>query len=57
MLARLKLVFSVLGLLLAVVAIAIDDPRVTWVAIAMLVASVAMRLVIRGRERREARSD
>lgn len=57
MLPRLKLVFSALGLILAIIAIAIDDPRVTWVAIAMLASSVALRFVIKGREKRDESSE
>lgn len=57
MLPRLKVALSLLGLLLAIVAIAVDDPRITWVAIAMLAASVSLRFVIKGREKREQRSD
>jgi hypothetical protein len=52
MLQRLKLAFSLLGLLLAIVAIAFNDPRVTWVAIAMLAASVALRFVGRRSRKR-----
>lgn len=53
MLLRLRLVFAALGVVLAVVAIAVDDRRVTWVAIAMLAASVALRLVGSKRAKRE----
>ena len=57
MLLRLRLVFAALGVVLAVVAIAVDDRRVTWVAIAMLAASVAVRLVGSKREKREERGE
>lgn len=57
MLLRLRLAFAALGLVLAIVAIAVNDRRVTWVAIAMLAASVALRFVGRSREKREERSE
>lgn len=57
MLLRLRSAFAALGLVLAIVAIAVDDRRVTWVAIAMLAASVALRFVGRSREKREERSE
>lgn len=40
---RVKLGLSAAGLLLAIAAIALDDQRLTWVAIGALTVSVAMR--------------
>ncbi len=54
---RLKIAFSLLGLLLAIIAIALDKPQVTWAAIAMLAASVAMRVVIGRQAKREGRGE
>jgi hypothetical protein len=41
----LKLGLSVAGLALAVVAIAINDTRLTWGAIAVLAVAVALRFI------------
>ena len=53
MVVRLRMVFAAIGLVLALVAIAVDDQRITWVAIAMLAAAVALRFVGRGSAKRE----
>ncbi|MGH7579527.1 MAG: hypothetical protein ACREM9_05095 [Gemmatimonadales bacterium] len=46
-LSRVRLVLSLTGMVLAVVAIMLDDRRVVWVAIALLAASLLLRLVQR----------
>jgi hypothetical protein len=44
---RIKLALSALGIVLLIVGMALNDPRIRWVAIAILAASVLMRLVPR----------
>ena len=44
-LRRIKLALAFIGLALAGLAVAIDDPRVTWAAIAFLAGALAVRLV------------
>lgn len=44
-LRRIKLALAFVGLGLAGLAIAIDDPRITWAAIAFLAAALAVRLL------------
>ncbi len=46
---RVKLGLSFAGLLLAIAAIALDDQRLTWVAIGALTVSVGMRFWRRGK--------
>ena len=46
-LRRIKLAFVAIGLVAAVVAVATDDRRITWVAIAFLAASLVIRLIDR----------
>ncbi len=46
---RIRLALSLTGMVLAVVAIMLNDRRVVWGAIALLAASLLLRLVARGR--------
>jgi hypothetical protein len=48
-LRRVKLALALLGLVLAGVAVALDDRRITWMAIAFLAAALAVRIVERRR--------
>jgi hypothetical protein len=41
---RLKLYFALLGFILTVVGLYLDDRRIIWVAIAVLIAAFAIRL-------------
>jgi hypothetical protein len=54
---RFRLGLSLAGLLIAVLAVARGDRRLTWVAIAILGASLGMRAVLAIRARRAARRD
>jgi hypothetical protein len=44
-LRRIKLALAMIGFVLAGVAVALEDRRVTWAAIAFLAAALAVRLV------------
>ena len=44
---RLRLVLAFLGIALAIAAIALDDRRIAWVAMAVLAASLVLRIVAR----------
>jgi hypothetical protein len=44
-LRRVKLALAIVGMGIAGLAIAIDDRRITWVAIAFLAAALAVRLL------------
>jgi hypothetical protein len=46
-LVRLRFFLALLGLLLALVAVLVNDRRVTWVAIIVLSASFLLRLAAR----------
>jgi hypothetical protein len=48
---RIRLVLSLTGMVVAVVAIMLNDRRVVWGAIALLAASLLLRMVARGRGR------
>jgi len=48
-LRRVKLALAFVGMALAGVAVALDDRRVTWMAIAFLAAALAVRIVERRR--------
>jgi hypothetical protein len=45
-----KTALSVTGMALAVLALAIDEPQLTWVAIAVLAVAVGLRFIIKRRE-------
>ena len=53
--SRFRLGLSLAGLLIAVLALARGDRRLTWVAIAILGASLGLRAFLAIRERRAAR--
>jgi hypothetical protein len=44
---RLRIGLGLAGLLVAVVAVAADNPRITWAGIALLTASLIVRLLQR----------
>ena len=46
-LRRIKLGLAFVGLALAGIAVALDDRRITWMAIAFLAAAMAVRIVER----------
>ncbi len=47
---RLRLGFAVLGFALALLSLVLDDVRLGWAAIAVLLASLIARLILRKRE-------
>lgn len=49
---RLKQALGLAGLLLALAGIALEQPFVIWIAIALLATSVVLRAVLSWRERR-----
>lgn len=51
--ARIRLGVALAGILLAVVAMARNDQRLTWAAIAVLGVAVILRLVARATQRKE----
>jgi hypothetical protein len=46
---RLRLVVALIGVLAAVAAVVVDDPRLTWAAIVILAVALLLRFV--GRDR------
>lgn len=46
---KVRLVLSLSGMVVAVLAIMLDDRRIVWGAIALLAASLLLRLLGRGR--------
>lgn len=46
---RLRIVFALLGFVLALLSVALDDVRLGWAAIAVLLLSAIARLVLRKR--------
>ena len=46
---HLRIVFALAGFLVALLSVALDDKRVGWVAIALLVLSLILRLIRRQR--------
>ena len=44
---RLRLGLSICGFLLAVLGVALSDPRLVWAAIAVLLVSLILRLLLR----------
>lgn len=47
MMQRLKIALAVAGILLALIALWRDDPRITWIAIGVLGAAVVARIASR----------
>ena len=47
---RIRLALSLGGMVVAVLAIMLDDRRIVWGAIGLLAASLLLRLVARGRQ-------
>lgn len=50
---RVRLALSLTGMVVAVAAIMLKDRRVVWAAIALLAASIVLRLIQRSRGSRE----
>jgi hypothetical protein len=46
---RIRLALSLTGMVVAIAAIMLDDRRVVWAAVALLGASLLLRLIGRGR--------
>jgi hypothetical protein len=46
---RLRIGFAIVGFVLALLSVALDDHRLAWAAIAVLAASLLLRLVRRTR--------
>lgn len=46
---RIKLYFALLGFILTVVGLYLDDRRIIWAAIAVLIAAFVLRLIERRR--------
>lgn len=49
---RLRVGLAIAGFVLALLSVALDDPRLAWGAIAVLTASLILRLIIRKRANR-----
>ena len=54
---QLRLALALAGFLLAVLSVALDERRLGWAAIALLIGSLLLRLWIRGRDRYNPGSD
>lgn len=54
---RLRLALALAGFLLALVSVALDDRQLAWGAIALLTASLILRLVLRKRENTKSAGD
>ena len=50
--SQLRIVFVLAGLAAAALSVALDDKRLAWVAIALLTASLILRLILRKRGNR-----
>lgn len=51
---RLRIVFALLGFVLALLSVALDDVRLGWAAIAVLLLSAIARLILRKRMNRSS---
>jgi hypothetical protein len=47
---RLRLGFAIAGFVLALLSVTVDDRRLAWAAIALLTASLILRILLRKRE-------
>jgi Flp pilus assembly protein TadB len=54
---RLRIGLALAGFVLALLSVALDDHRLAWAAIAVLAASLLIRLVRRKRESRKSQGD
>ncbi|MGH7594056.1 MAG: hypothetical protein ACRELE_09445 [Gemmatimonadales bacterium] len=52
--SRARLVCAALGILLAIAAIARDDRRIAWAAMALLAVALVLGLMVRRRRREES---
>jgi hypothetical protein len=50
---RLRIAFALLGFVLALLSVVLDDVRLGWAAIAVLLVSAIARLMLRKKERPE----
>ena len=48
---RLRIGFALAGFIAALISVALDDRRVAWLAITLLILSLILRLIIRKRAR------
>jgi hypothetical protein len=48
--SRFRIAFALAGLVAAVLSVTLDDDRIAWAAIALLAASLILRLILRKRE-------
>lgn len=54
---RLRLGFAIAGFILAIVSVTLNDNRLAWGAIALLTASLILRLLLRKRETTNSGND
>jgi hypothetical protein len=54
---RLRLGLVIAGFVLALLSVALDDHRLAWGAIALLTASLIIRLILRKREKPKSGGD
>jgi uncharacterized membrane protein YfcA len=55
--SRLRIAFALAGFIAALLSVALDDNRLAWLAIALLIVSLILRLLLRKRENRPANTD
>ncbi len=46
---RIRIIFALLGFVLALFSVALDDVRLGWAAVAVLLVSLIVRLILRKR--------
>jgi hypothetical protein len=54
---RLRLGLAIAGFVLALLSVTVDDRRLAWAAIALLTASLALRVLLRKRENAKSERD
>ena len=54
---QLRLALALAGFLLAVLSVALDETRLGWAAIVLLIGSLLLRIWLRGRDRHNPGSD
>ena len=55
--SRLRIAFALAGFVAALLSVARDDNRLAWLAIALLIVSLILRILLRKRENRPVNTD
>jgi uncharacterized membrane protein YfcA len=55
--SRLRIAFALAGFLAALLSVALNEDRIAWLAISLLLVSLILRMILRKRERHPPQND